>query len=71
MAGMAVRKVADLTIDEFKSLIHETIAEDIETWKETFEIMADKRLMMKIKKADADWQAGKKDAYVSWDEVKK
>lgn len=71
MAGMAARKVADLTVDEFKSLIHETIAEDIGAWKETFEIMADKRLMRKIRKADADWQAGKKDAYVSWDGVKK
>lgn len=71
MAGMVARKVADLTIDEFKLLIHETIAEDIETWKESFEIMADKRLLRKIKKADADWQAGKKDAYVSWDEIKK
>lgn len=70
MGGMVARRVADLTIDEFKSLIHEAIAEDIEAWKETFEIMADKRLMKKIKKADADWQSGKKDAYVSWDEVK-
>ena len=71
MRGMVAKKVADLTVDEFKSLIHEAIAEDIEAWKETFEIMAYKRLMKKIKKADADWQSGEKDAYISWGEVKK
>lgn len=70
MAVISAKKVSDLTVDEFKLLIHETISEDIEAWKETFEIMGDKKLIRKIKKADDDWQKGKKDAYLSWDEIK-
>ncbi len=46
------------------------IAEDLEAWRETFEIMADKKLMAQIKQADTDWKTGKKEAYVSWDKVK-
>ncbi len=70
MSEVLTKKVSDLTIDEFKSLIHETISEDIETWRETFEIMADRKLMREIKKADDDWQTGKKNTYISWDEIK-
>lgn len=70
MTGILTKKVSDLTVDEFKSLIHEAISEDIEAWKETFEIMADRKLMRKIEKADYDWQTDKKNTYISWDEVK-
>jgi hypothetical protein len=66
----AAKKVSDITVDELKAIIHEVIAEDLEAWKETLEIMADKKLMAQIKQADADWKAGKKEAYVSWDELK-
>lgn len=65
------KKVSDITVDELKTIIHDVIAEDIEAWRETFEIMADKKLMTQIKKADADWEAGKKDSYISWDELKR
>jgi hypothetical protein len=34
-----------MTVDELKSVIHEVITEDMEAWRETFEIMADKILM--------------------------
>jgi len=64
------RKVSDLTVDELKSVIREVIAEDMETWRETLEIMADRKLMKQIKEADADWKTGRKKAYVSWDDMK-
>ena len=64
------RMVSDLTVDELKSVIHEVIAEDMETWRETLEIMADRNLMKQIREADADWQTGRKKAYVSWDDLK-
>ena len=38
----SVKKVSDMTVDELKSIIHEVITEDMETWRETFEIMAEK-----------------------------
>jgi hypothetical protein len=66
----ATKKVSDITVDELKAIIHEVIAEELEAWKETLEIMADKNLMAKIKQADADWETGKKESYVSWDKVK-
>jgi hypothetical protein len=47
------------------------IAEDMGAWRKTFEIMADKKLMKKIKQADLDWASGAKDSYVSWDALKK
>ncbi|HLG31367.1 MAG TPA: hypothetical protein VI387_14245 [Candidatus Brocadiales bacterium] len=64
------KKVSDITVEELKTIIHEVILEDLGIWKETFEIMADKKLMAQIKKADTDWKAGKKEAYVSWDKLK-
>jgi hypothetical protein len=39
------RKITDMTVDELKGVIHEAIAEDMEIWRETFEIMADSKLM--------------------------
>jgi hypothetical protein len=66
----AIKKVSEITVDELKTIIHEVIAEDLEAWKETFEIMADKKLMAQIKQADVDWKIGRKETYVSWDKVK-
>ncbi len=66
-----VKRVSDLTIDELKDVIHDVIAEDLERWKETFEILSNKSLMKQIKQADEDWLAGKKDAYVSWDKIRR
>ena len=64
------RKVSDLTVDELKSVIHEVIAEDMEAWRETFAIMADRKLMKQIREADADWKAGRNIDYVSWTDLK-
>jgi len=46
------------------------INDDMEAWRETFEIMADKKLMRQIKQADSDWASVAKDSYVSWDDLK-
>jgi hypothetical protein len=43
------RKITDMTVDELKDVIHEAIAEDMEVWRETFEIMADGKLMRQIR----------------------
>jgi len=64
------KKVSDLTVDELKSVIHEVIAEDMEIWRETLEIMADRKLMRQIKEADAGWKSGNKKSYTSWDDLK-
>jgi len=64
------KKVSDLTVDELKSVIHEVIAEDMEIWRETLEIMADRKLMRQIKEADADWKSGNKKSYTAWDDLK-
>ena len=52
------KKVSDITVDELKTIIHEVIAEDIEAWRETFEIIADKKLITQIK------QAGVRDKFI-------
>ena len=64
------KKVSDITVDELKTIIHEVIAEDVEAWRESLEIMADKKLMSQIRQADVDWKTVKKEAYVSWDKLK-
>jgi hypothetical protein len=66
----STKKVSNMTVDELKSVIHEVIAEDMEAWRETLEIMADKKLMKQIKQADLDWASRTKDSYVSWDDLK-
>jgi len=66
----SAKKVSELTVEELKSVIHDVITEDMEIWRETFEILADKKLMKEIKKADDDWAKGEKDAYLSWDDLK-
>ena len=65
------KRISDVTVDELKAIIHEVIAEDITAWKETFEIMTNKKLMSQIRHADADWQSGKQGAYISWDRLKR
>ena len=64
------RKVSDMTIDELKSVIHEVITEDMEAWRGTLEIMADRKLMKQIREADEDWKTGDKNTYVSWADLK-
>lgn len=64
------KRVSDITVDELKKIIHDVITEDLEAWRETFEIMSDKKLTQQIKQADRDWSTKKKEAYVSWDELK-
>ncbi len=64
------RKITDMTVDELKDVIHEAIAEDMEVWRETFEIMADSKLMGQIRQADMDRTAGKKGAFIAWDDLK-
>ncbi len=51
-AVLKEKTIKDLTIKEFKHLMQEVIAEDIEAWQETFEIMADKTLMKQIRNAE-------------------
>jgi hypothetical protein len=64
------RKITDMTVDELKNVIHEAIAEDMDVWRETFEIMADNKLMGQIRQADLDRTAGKKGAFVAWDDLR-
>lgn len=66
----SVRKVSEMTVDELRDVIRDVIADDIESWRETFAILSDKRLMQQIRKADKDWASGKKGAYVSWEDLK-
>jgi len=66
----SAKKVSELTVDELKSVIHDVITEDMEVWRETFEVLADKKLMKQIRQADEDWAKGDKDAYISWDDLK-
>ena len=56
---MREKKIKDLTVEEFKHLLQESIAEDVEAWKETFEIMADKTLMRQINNAERARAKGK------------
>lgn len=66
----SARKVSDMTVDELKPVIREVITEDMDAWREKFEIMADKKLMRQIKQADLEWASGAKDSYASWDHLK-
>ena len=66
----AKRKITDMTVDELKDVIHEAIAEDMEIWRETLEIMANSKLVGQIRQADLDRTSGKKGAFVAWDDLK-
>ena len=64
--GSMTKTVKDLTVEEFKNLMHEVIAEDLEAWRETLEIMGDTKLMKQLEKADRDWEEKGEVAYVEW-----
>lgn len=64
--GSMAKTVKDLTVEEFKNLMHEVIAEDLEAWRETLEIMGDTKLMKQLEKADRDWEEKDEAAYVEW-----
>ena len=72
MSSTALKEktIKDLTIEEFKRLIQESIADDIEAWKETFEIMSDKTLMRQIRNAERARIEGKKSDFIPWEKVK-
>jgi len=72
MSTTALNKktIKDLTVEEFKHLIQESIAEDIEAWKETFEIMADKLLIRQIRNAERARIERKKSDFIPWEKVK-
>ena len=69
--GIKEKKVKDLTVEEFKHLIQESIAEDIEAWKETFEIMADRKLMRQITNAEKARIEGKKSDFIPWEKIRR
>ena len=70
-SSLEKKKIRDLTIPEFKRLIQESIAENIEAWKETFEIMADKSLMRQIENAEKARKEEKKSDFIPWEKVKR
>ncbi len=71
VSGLKEKKIKDLTIEEFKHLIQESIAEDIEAWKETFEIMADKTLMRQIRNAEKARIDKKRSDFIPWEKIKR
>lgn len=70
VSELNTKKVKDLTVQEFKHLIQESIAEDIEAWRETFEILADKNLMKQIQNAETARLKKNTTAFVPWEKVK-
>ncbi len=70
MTELQAKKVKDLTVKEFKHLIQESISEDIEAWRETFEILADKNLMKQIQNAETARMNKSKTAFIPWEQVK-
>ncbi len=66
------KKVKDLTADELKSLIRETVTEaiDPEALKESMEILADRQLMAQIKSSVKAYREGEKEKFVSLKKVK-
>jgi hypothetical protein len=69
--GVKEKKIKDLTVKEFKHLIQESIAEDIEAWKETFEILSDKTLMRQITRAEKARAEGRKSDFIPWEQVRR
>ncbi len=66
----STKKVSEMTVDEFKSVIHEVIAEDRKPGERHLRLCLLKKLMRQIKQADLDWASGVKDLYVPWDDLK-
>jgi len=72
MTSTSLKKktIKDLTIEEFKILIQEIIAEDIESWKDTFQILANKFLMKQIINAEKARLEGESSDFIPWEKVK-
>jgi hypothetical protein len=70
MSELQAKKVKDLTVRELKHLIQESIAEDIEAWRETFEILADKNLMRQIRSAETARLKKDRTAFIPWERLK-
>ena len=70
---IAARKVKDLTTNELKMLIRETVSEAIDpsALKESMEILSDENLFKKIKSSVKSYKEGKKENFVSLKEIKK
>lgn len=64
------KTVKDLTVEEFKHLMQDVIAEDIEAWRETFEIMSDKSLMDQIIKAEKARIKVREADFIEWEKLK-
>ena len=65
------KKVKDLTVREFRQLMQKSIAEDIEAWRDTFEIMADPKLMTQIRNAEKARLGGERHEFIHWEKVKR
>ncbi len=65
------KKVKDLTVKEFKLLMQNSIAEDIDAWRETFEILSNPVLMAQIRKAEKARLEGKRSEFIRWEKVKR
>ena len=61
----------DMTVEEFRKLIRESIAEDMTKWRETFEILSDKELMRQMRAADRSHKEGNKSDFIPWDKVRR
>lgn len=46
-------------------------AEEFESWQETMEIMADPELVAEIKQTEKDFEEGRMENFISWEEAKK
>jgi hypothetical protein len=46
------------------------MSEDIKAWRETFEIMSNKALMLHPKKAEAARREGKKSDFIPWEKAR-
>ncbi len=63
--------VRDLTVSELKQIIHETIAEDIESWRATFEITSNKMLMSQIRGASKARKQVRDGDFIPWKQVRR
>ena len=61
------RHIRDLTVEEFRKLIKQSIAEDMTEWRETFEILSDRELMRQVRAADKSRREGQKSDFLPWE----
>jgi hypothetical protein len=73
MARIAAKEkfVKDLTVSELKQLIQESIAEDMEAWRATFEVLANKTLMRQVRGASKARHVGRESDFIPWEKVKR